>query len=89
MAFKVANQVNSLHASCNGQSEVLADNVESGDGLFRHLAVGIQYKGQSFSEILAPVRQSFRESGMTEDQLEALFEDAREKAHREDLTNKE
>jgi len=44
---------------------------------------------QSFSEILAPVRQSFRESGMSEDQLEALFEDAREKAHREELTNKE
>jgi hypothetical protein len=33
---------------------------------------------QTFSEILAPIRQSFRESRMTEEQLEALFKDARE-----------
>ena len=38
---------------------------------------------RSFSEILAPIRQSFRESGMTEEQLDALFEDAREKVHQE------
>ena len=38
---------------------------------------------QSFSEILAPIRKSFRESGMTEEQLEALFEDARDKVHQE------
>jgi hypothetical protein len=31
---------------------------------------------QTFSEILAPIRQSFRESGMSEQQLDALFEDA-------------
>lgn len=39
---------------------------------------------QTFSEMLAPIRQSFRESGMSEEQLEALFEDAREKVHREE-----
>lgn len=39
---------------------------------------------QTFSEILAPIRQNFRESGMSEEQLEALFEDAREKVHREE-----
>jgi plasmid stability protein len=38
---------------------------------------------QTFSEILAPIRQSFRESGMSEQQLDALFEDARDKVHRE------
>ena len=38
---------------------------------------------QSFSEILAPIRRSFRESGMTEEQLDALFEEARDKVHRE------
>ena len=38
---------------------------------------------QTFSEILASIRQSFRESGMTEEQLEALFEDASDKVHRE------
>ena len=43
---------------------------------------------QSFSEILAPIRQSFRESGMTEEQLDALFESAREKVHREERASK-
>ena len=38
---------------------------------------------QTFSEILAPIRQSFRESEMSEQQLDALFEDARDKDHRE------
>ena len=38
---------------------------------------------QTFSEILAPVRQSFRKSGLSEQQLDALFEDARDKVHRE------
>ena len=42
-----------------------------------------------FSEILAPIRQSYRESGMTEEQLDALFESAREKVHQENLARKE
>src|ERR1051325_6746825 len=37
----------------------------------------------SFREILAPIRESFRESGMTEAQLEALFEEAREQVYQE------
>ena len=44
---------------------------------------------QSFSEILAPIRQSFRESGMSEKQLDALLEDAREKVQREKDASKE
>lgn len=32
-----------------------------------------------FSEILAPIRKSFEESGMTEDELDALVERARER----------
>ena len=44
---------------------------------------------QTFSEILAPIRQSFRESGMTEEQLDALFESAREKVHREQSASEE
>ena len=44
---------------------------------------------QSFSEILAPIRQSFRESGMTGEQLDALLEDAREKVQREKDASKE
>lgn len=43
---------------------------------------------QSFGEILAPIRQSFRESGMTEEQLDALFEDAREKVYQEEQAKK-
>jgi hypothetical protein len=38
---------------------------------------------QSFGEIFAPIRQSFRESGMNEQQLDELFEDARDQVHRE------
>jgi hypothetical protein len=44
---------------------------------------------QSFTQILAPIRQSFRESGMTEGQLDALFEDARKKVHQEEPASKE
>jgi hypothetical protein len=35
---------------------------------------------QSFDEILSPIRQGFQESGMSEDELETLFEEAREDA---------
>lgn len=35
---------------------------------------------QSFDEILAPIRQGFQESGMSEDELDALFEEEREDA---------
>lgn len=40
---------------------------------------------QPFREILAPMRQGFDESGMTEDDLDALVEKAREDFHRERL----
>lgn len=36
-----------------------------------------------FKEILAPVRKGFEESGMTDDELTALVEKAREDFHRE------
>ena len=36
-----------------------------------------------FKEILAPVRKSFRESGMTDEELAALVEKAREDFHLE------
>ena len=38
---------------------------------------------QSFDDILAPVRQAFHASGMAENELDALFEDAREEVHQE------
>lgn len=38
---------------------------------------------KSFDEILAPIRKSFQESGMSEDDLISLFEAAREEAYQE------
>lgn len=38
---------------------------------------------QPFREILAPLRQDFAESGMTDAELDALVEQAREDFHRE------
>ncbi len=35
---------------------------------------------QPFDAILAPIRQGFQESGMSEDELDALFEEARDDA---------
>jgi hypothetical protein len=37
----------------------------------------------SLDEILAPIRQGFAESGLTEDELTALFEEARDEAWEE------
>jgi len=36
-----------------------------------------------FSEILEPIRRSFDESGMSEEELDTLFEEAREKVYQE------
>lgn len=41
---------------------------------------------KSFDEILAPVRQGFIESGMTEEEITRMFEEAREEAYQEGLT---
>jgi flagellar biosynthesis/type III secretory pathway protein FliH len=38
---------------------------------------------RSFDEILAPMRQGFKESGMSEEELDALFEEAREEGYQE------
>ena len=37
----------------------------------------------AFSEILAPIHEEFRQSGMTEDELSALIEEAREEVWQE------
>lgn len=42
----------------------------------------------SFDEILAPVRQGFDESGMTEDELLEFFEEVREEVYQEKLKAK-
>ena len=38
---------------------------------------------QSFDEILTPIRKTFQESGMSNDEVEALFEEAREEVYQE------
>jgi hypothetical protein len=38
---------------------------------------------KSFDEILAPIRKTFQESDMSEDELEKLFEEAREEVYQE------
>ena len=42
----------------------------------------------SIDELLAPVRKEFAESGMTEDELDALIEEAREEVWQEKLAQK-
>jgi len=38
---------------------------------------------QSFDEILSPIRKTFQESAMSEDDLDALFEEARDEVYQE------
>ena len=38
---------------------------------------------KSFDDVLAPIRQGFAESGLSEDELDALFREAREDIYRE------
>ena len=40
---------------------------------YLRMLIEAEISEQTFSEILAPIRQTFRESRMTEEQLEALF----------------
>jgi len=38
---------------------------------------------KSFDEILAPIRQTFQESSVSDGEMEALFEEAREEVYQE------
>jgi hypothetical protein len=42
-----------------------------------------QSRPETFDEILAPVREGFEQSGMSEDEILALFEEARDEAWKE------
>ena len=48
-----------------------------------HLITTDLLAAKSFDEILAPIRQTFQESGMSEDELETLFEETREEVYQE------
>ena len=62
---------------------------KSADEYLRTLVEAEILSEQTFAEILAPIREGFRKSGMTEEQLDALFEEARHKVHQEEQTHKE
>ena len=44
---------------------------------------------KSFDEILAPIRRSFQESNVSDDELETLFEEAREEVYQQHKTKEE
>ncbi|MEW6212625.1 MAG: hypothetical protein AB1631_30145 [Acidobacteriota bacterium] len=44
---------------------------------------------KSFDEILAPIRRTFQQTGMSEDELEALFAEAREEVYQEQKAKKQ
>ena len=48
-----------------------------------HLITTDLLAAKSFDEILAPIRHTFQESGVSEDELETLFEETREEVYLE------
>ncbi|MEK6301497.1 MAG: hypothetical protein AABO41_12305 [Acidobacteriota bacterium] len=70
-------------------NELSQSKGKSADEYLRTLIEAEILSEQTFAEILAPIREGFRTSGMTEEQLDDLFEEARQNVHREDNTEKE
>ena len=62
---------------------------KSADEYLRTLIEAEILSQKTFAEILAPIREGFRKSEITEEQLDDLFEEARQKVHQEEPTNKE
>ena len=61
---------------------------KSADEYLRTLIEAELLSQQTFAEIPVPIREGFRKSGMTEEQLGALFEEARQKVHQEEQAEK-
>jgi len=61
-------------------------NGKSAEEYLRTIIEGELLSRKSFAEILEPFRRSFEASGMTEAELDALFEDAREEVYQERLS---
>ena len=59
--------------------------------LTEHLRSGRSPEAASkkFDEILAPIREGWQQSGMTEDEITALFEETRDEVRQERRTRKE
>jgi len=59
---------------------------KSAEELVREMIQAEIQAASSFDEILAPIRQGFKESGLSEEELDELFEEAREEVYREKQT---
>jgi hypothetical protein len=59
--------------------------------LTEHLRSGRTPKvaSKTFDEILAPIREGWQQSGMTEEEITALFEETRDEVRQERRTRKE
>jgi SOS-response transcriptional repressor LexA len=58
--------------------EIGKRNGQSAEDYLRVLIETEILSQKTFSEILAPIRKDFRESGMTEDELDSLIQNGRE-----------
>ena len=75
-------EITGLPAGTTDALEEIARSAgKTGEEYLRTLIEAEILSRQSFSEILAPIRQSFKAGGMTEDELDALVEEARGKVY--------
>lgn len=63
--------------------QVARSDGKSGEEFVRTLIQAEILSRRPYSEILAPIRKSFKETDMTEDDLDALIEEVREKIFNE------
>ena len=70
----------------NALEQLGRDNGKSAEEYARMIIEAEVLSRKSFDEIVEPIRRSFDESGMTEDELAALFKEAREEVYQKGLT---
>jgi hypothetical protein len=63
--------------------QIARSDGKSGEEFARTLIQAEILSRQPFSEILAPIRESFEESGMSEEDLDALVKEVREEIYKE------
>ncbi len=59
---------------------------KSAEELVREMIQAEIQAASSFDEILAPIRQGFKESGLSEEEIDELFKETREGVYREKQT---
>ena len=69
----------------NALEEFGRHNGKSAEDYARMIIEAEVLSRKSFDEIVEPIRREFEESGMTEDELDALFREAREEVYQEKL----